>query len=377
MKKYLTKICIALIIVLIASSLCALPATYAEQPRSQDQALAFIENVLPVDLSKYNITLTSHSTLDGVPIAGAIEQANTRVIDTVQYTLRSEQSTVDVMCNIEKNVMVFCQVYEKKGQLISDKQYTNLLDAVKSFLGKYQNYTNKDSTNLIAMLDNVDITKNSTTIVGNTKLTISNSVWAGTEITFFNWAYTVNGADYTSLQISFQKNGIIDTLLDNRAIYTIGDTSINISKEQAIDIALKNLSSYSYEMPDQFIVTDFNVTEDKIAANLVTSPINYELRPYWDIRMPLNQTYPGNVQGITVFIWANSGEIISYSNIAFGGIEYPDDGSDVESTPSTEVDASQPESNSSTPDSVLVVGLAVAVIGLATASVVILKKRKK
>jgi hypothetical protein len=36
--------------------------------------------------------------------------------------------------------------------------------------------------------------------------------------------------------------------------------------------------------------------------------------------MPLNQTYPGSVQGITVFIWANTGEIISYSNIAFGGV---------------------------------------------------------
>lgn len=377
MKKYLTKLGITLIIVLTASSLCALPNTYAEQPEAQDQTLAFIENVLPVDLSKYNVILTNNSTLDGLPLAGAIEQANPRVIDTVQYTLSSEQSTVDVMCNIEKNVMVFCQVYEKKGQLIRDKQYTNMLDAVKSFLGKYQNYTKIDSTALIAMLDNVDITKNSTTTVDDAKLTISNSVWAGKEITFFNWAHTINGADYTSLQISFQKNGVIDTLLDNRAIYTIGDTAINVSKEQAIEIALKNLSSYSYKMSDQVIVSDFNVTEDNIVASLVTTPIDYELRPYWDIRMPLNQTYPGSVQGITAFLWANSGEIISYSNIAYGGANYPEGTSEAESTTSTtEDDTSLSANNTSSPDIIPVVGLAVTVIGLATA-VIIVKKKKK
>jgi hypothetical protein len=376
MKKNLTKSCIILIIMLNASSLCVLSDTYAEQLTAQDQALSFMENVLPVDLSKYNITLTNHSTLDGVPMEGTLDQANTRVIDTVQYTLSSEQSTVEVMCIIEKNVMVFCQVYEKNGSIISDKEYTNLRDVVKSFLEKHQNYTKIDSTNLIATLDTVDITENSTTTTGDIKLTISNSVWAGDEITFFNWAYTVNGADYTSLQISFQKNGIIDTLLDNRAIYTIGDTSINVSKEQAIDIALKNLSSYSYKMPDQSMVSDFNVTEDNIVASLVTTPVDYELRPYWDIRMPLNQSYPGSVQGITAFLWANSGEIISYSNIAFGGVTYPDDSSDVESTPSTEDDTSLSANNTSLPDMIPAVGLAVAVIGLATAAILI-KKRKK
>lgn len=369
MKKYLTKTYTLLLIALFTVSLGALPATYAEQTTAKDQALTFIENALPVDLSKYTVNLTSHSTLAGVPIAGAIEQNSTRVIDMVQYTLHSNQSTIDVICNIEKNAMVFCQVYEKEGEIINDKQHTNPRDAVASFLEGYQTYTKIDSTNLIGMLDNVDTTKNSTTTIGNTKLTVSNAVWAGEEITFFNWANTINGADYTSLQISLKKNGVIDTLLDNRAIYTIGDTSINISKEQAIDIALKNLHSYSYNMSDQYIVSDFNVTEGMITAKLATSPVNYTLRPYWDIRMPLNQTYPGNVQGITVFIWANTGEIISYSNIAFGSVDT--ETSNHEATLSPEV------ANLASLDTSLVIAIALAAIVLAAASLVIMKKRKK
>ena len=206
------------------------------------------------------------------------------------------------------------------GPVISDRQYANLLDAVKSFLEKYQTYSKIDSTNLTSMLDNVDLTKNVTSIVGDTKLIITNNIFGGEEITYLKWANTVNGADYTLLQLGFLKNGSFEVFMDERAVYTIVDTSVNVSREQAIEIALKNLSSYSYLMPDQSIVSDFNVTEDKITAELSISRANYELRPYWDIRMPLNQTYPGSVQGITVFIWANTGEIISYGNIAFGGM---------------------------------------------------------
>ncbi len=287
-------------------------------PTAQEQALSFIENALPLDLSKYNITFTSYSTLDGTQ-------------ENLKYILSSEDNTVNVICKVEKNVLTYCHIYPMNGPVISDRQYANLLDAVKSFLEKYQTYSKIDSTNLTALLDNVDLTQNTTTIVGDTKLTVTNNIFGGEEKTHFKWAYTVNGADYTLLQVGFLKDGSFESFSDNRAVYTIVDTSVNISREQAIEIALGNLSSYSYEMPDHSFVRDFNVTTAKIMAELAISRANYELRPYWDIRMPLNQTYPGSVQGITVFIWANTGDIISYGNIAFGGINY-NDNSDPAST---------------------------------------------
>ena len=283
-------------------------------PTAQQQALAFIENVLPVDLSKYNLTFNKSTTLDGV------------VVD-LRYSLDSNGNTVDVLCRVEKNVLTNCHIYPINGSVISDRHYISLFDAVKSFLEKYQTYSKIDSTNLIAMLDNIDLTKNTTTIIGDTKLTISNNIFGGEEKTYLKWANTINGADYTLLQLLFLKDGNFESFMDERAVYTIVDTSVSISREQAIEIALGNLSSYSYEMPDHSFVSDFNVTKDRISAELVISRANYELRPYWDIRMPLNQTYPGSVHGITVFIWANTGDIISYGNIAFGGIEYNDNSS--------------------------------------------------
>ena len=379
MKKQLAKICIPIVIVLFTSSLCILPTTYADQSTVQEQVLAFIENALPVDLSKYNITFISYSILDGSTVAGATSLSNSRVIETVKYTLSSEESTVDVICKVENNVVKSCHIYAMTGSIISDKRYTNPLDAVKSFITNYQTYSKLDSTNLMAMLDDVDITENTTTTIDNIKLTITNNRFSEEELTRFEWTYTVDGADYTTLQVGFQKNGIFDSFRDTRAVYTIGDTSINISKEQAIDIALKNLSTYSYLMPDQSIVSDFNVTKDYIKAEIITTFVDSELRPYWDIRMPLNQTYPGSVHGITVFIWANTGDIISYGNIAYGGADYIDS-SNIEATPSPEA-ANSPspsaESNSSPIDTSFAIAIAVVAIGLTTASVVIIKKKKK
>lgn len=72
-----------LVIVLIAT-LGAFTATYATQLAVKDQAKAFMENVPPVDLSKYTITLTSH--------------ARDEITNYVQYAFASNESTLEVIC---------------------------------------------------------------------------------------------------------------------------------------------------------------------------------------------------------------------------------------------------------------------------------------
>jgi hypothetical protein len=175
------------------------------------------------------------------------------------------------------------------------------------------------------------------------------------------WAYVVNGADYNLFDVAFDKEGNFITMGDSREVFTIGDTSVNISLEQAIAIALENLQFYSYEMSDGSVVKDFKVSKDGVIAKLVTYSGSYELRPYWDIRMFLDEVATGNVFGITVFIWANTGEIISYSNMADGGVSGTDN-----TTAST--------SNSNR----LIAGVSiVAIIAVATTGILMVKKKQK
>jgi hypothetical protein len=264
----------------------------------------------------------------------------------------------------------------KKGQVISDREYSDLRDAAKNFLKKYQTYTKIDSAIMMDMLDNVDLTKNSTGKTGNTKLTTRYNDKTG--ITSFNWYHSVNGADYTSLQVGFKKNGILDSLYDNRAVYSIGDTSVNIPSEQAINIAMEYLQTHTYAMPNNVKINDFNITENLTTAKLEAYPINStELRPYWNVKLYLNKTYPGNVQGFSSYIWGNSGELFSCTNIAHGGVEHIRN-SNIESTTSSLDSNPQSESSlQSLTDILFAAGSIVGTIGLAIGSLVIVNKRKK
>ena len=140
---------------------------------------------------------------------------------------------------------------------------------------------------------------------------------------------------------------------------------------------MKAAESYSYEMPGDYWVSGFNVTEEYISAKLDTTPENYVLRPYWDIRMPLNQTYPGSVQGLTVFLWANTGEVISVGNMAYGGIQYPEESNTETTTQATGTTASA-LANTSISNVIVPIGITTLAIAIVAVSALItVKKRKK
>ncbi|MCW4004128.1 MAG: hypothetical protein NWE95_09490 [Candidatus Bathyarchaeota archaeon] len=387
MKKqnYLTKIFAPLLVVLIATSffgafsalvagqknaaqdntLTPIPARPSTQPldagqtaAAQDKAMNFIENVLSVDLSKYTIELKISSIMDGVPLAN-----DNRKITDLMYALtplegNGDEDVIEVIFIFEKDVLTTYFTSLLPSKVITNTQYANRNDAVKGFLEKYQTYTNIDSTNLIAMLGDVDLTKNSIITKGNTKLEVS-----GTDL---KQTYTVNGVDYTKLEIGVI-GGFVRSVYDTRGLYTIGDTSVNISMEQAVDIAIKNLASYSYEMPDGSIVQNFKVNKDATMAKLAVVPVDYVLRPYWDVRMYLDEVYPGNVFAITAFIWANTGEIISYSNMATGGTYAIDD-----------INVSGAESQSSSPDNMISIVVAVVAVTVGALAIgLVVKKRHR
>ncbi|MDR2720278.1 MAG: hypothetical protein LBC03_05705 [Nitrososphaerota archaeon] len=366
MKKQLIKTFTPLLIILIATSLMVFPTNVSGQNSIQNETMDFMKNVITVDVSKYAITIARDFTLDDPLLSAA-----NRKISHIDYALNSENSNTEIQFTIERGAITACDISPPSTQIISSsKQPNNQLDAVKGFLERYQTYTKNNLSNLIAMLKDIDTSKDSTIITGNTKLTIQNSYSWETDQTLFSWSQVINGAEYPAISLVFSKEGNFIMMRDAQAIYTIGDTSVNISKEQAIDIALENLQFYSYEMPDGSVVKDFKLSRAGVAAELevgVVDYVDYELRPYWKIEMYLDEVAPGNVHGIQVFVWANTGKVISYSNIAFGGTVYTDDTNLVDTTTT-----STPNSN------MLIVGVAiVTAIAVAATGIIAIKKRSK
>ena len=330
MEKRLTKLFITMFVLLIVTSLQVFPHTIRANQTSQDKAMDFMENVLPINTSKYTITLRIDTAAKGRSLF------NYNISD-LQYELSRGSSRVYVDFRIENDIISCCTIYPREGPVITNKQYSNLHDAVADFLKTYQTYSKIDSNKLLSMLDDVNITEDSTITIENTKLTITTTLYPslGRNVITFKWVQVINGVEYPSLELTFDKDKCLFLqIADDRVLYTISDTAINISKEQAIDIALENLAQYSYEMSDGSIVSDLKASKDNAVAKLTVSRSNYEFRPLWDVRIFLDEEYPGNVFCIATFIWVNNGEIISYGPSGpFGGSDY-----EGYKTPSTSLD---------------------------------------
>jgi len=269
LKKFAMMIILLMVIVF---PILQVSRAYSVESTAREKALSFIENVLPIDISQYNVTFTKYS---------------------------------------ETELPAFLP-----GGAASE---------LVTFLDKYQTHTGQDLEAIKNTLTDADPTKNMTVTAGDIKLTISNGGIWGIKETSFDWKHVYNGCEYPSIYLGFS-NGVFSTINDGGIIYTIGDTTVNVSQEQAINIAMNHIQNYSYTMPGGVEISDFNVTEERTEAWLVPSPREpYVLYPLWEVMLYLNQTYPGSVYALLVTVWADTGKVSSCNNQAAGGIipEFP------------------------------------------------------
>lgn len=357
------------------STIIALSSVSIAQPlvsSAQDKALAFIENVLPIDCSQYNITLRNYGKL---PNSGSVEQ------ESITFMLEAKDSTMDVICTIHEGVLTSCSMYVLTGSVVTDCTYSNQVDAARGFLEKYQAYSTMDSTELINTLSNVDTTKNTTITSDSLKLSInktdaSNTVFA--DKIHFRWTRVYDKCEYPEFYLSFQ-NGLLHTMIDQRKIYTIGDNAVNISRDQAVEIALKAVESYSYRMSADWVISDFDVVEDK--ADAVLLPQTKEgnvLYPAWTVTLPLNGTWPGSVTDLLVTIWAGTGEVDSVYHRAHGGSAFLSD-NDSGSELITTTPSPQSSTINETPpnhDAVALITVVILAIAIVTITLTV-KKRSR
>lgn len=109
--------------------------------------MKFIENVLPIDTAKYNITLEKPTP--------SLDQ---NVTYMERYSLASKNGSLEVDCTYTNNILQFCLLYVKNGSIILKDNYINTSDALVDFLLKYQNYTNIDSSQLLKTVSELNST---------------------------------------------------------------------------------------------------------------------------------------------------------------------------------------------------------------------------
>ena len=204
------KLGLPLILIVVSAALFAyLPAAYLTESSDSDEVLLFLEEVVRIDVSKYDATMLGTSVtypdwLDGLPQV------------TGKYTLESETSKLDVLFKFRNGTLSWCLMRVMEGSPhYLDVPSGNIRDVVDDFLQRYQGYSGDSELEAMRnLLDGVEVTDNSTKTVGNLKLTVSVTSFSS----YFDWRYTFEGTDCGGVDVSFH-DGHFYAFGDDRSYY--------------------------------------------------------------------------------------------------------------------------------------------------------------
>jgi len=237
MKKHLMLSTILFILLLISClySIMTSPV-YAAEESVQEKGVAISNDVIGLNLTKYAIQPTEYPQdlyLDALP------QEN------IGYTLETDQSKLDLYYTFVNGKLRKIHVLDNQGSPYMRKsKASDLVEMANDFLSSYKEYSkNAFYEEIGSMLATVDKNENVTTTSVNTKLAVTALENSAT----FKWIYTVNGIEAPEKCVTLHyENGFLKYFIDNWDLYEIGSTAVNISEEQAIEIAMAEASNFSW-----------------------------------------------------------------------------------------------------------------------------------
>jgi DNA-binding transcriptional ArsR family regulator len=270
---------------------------------STSKVRAFLTDVVHLDMTKYVSNLEGNTVEYRSDLGGIIEEI-------LKYSLKYESSKLDVTFRFRDTTLssYYLQVIEGTPYY-SQLQPNNILDSAKELLERYQNYSGASHLAVMRnMLETVNELGSFETTSGNVKLIISNEA-NDVKIQF---VYTADNVDFQakSVELIFDNYGFLKSLSDDWTLYTAGSTEVNISKEEAINIAVEYAKNYSWTVNGE-VINNFTLVEESASAELY--PHSREeplvLIPYWYVKIPLDRTYPDRVDRLAVGLWADTGEV--------------------------------------------------------------------
>lgn len=267
-----------------------------------NRALEFIKDVAQVDLTRYQTTLISYTIEYRDDLGGILEE-------TQKYALVSSESKIDIVLRFRDNHFSRYQLYIDEGTPIyTQPQPTQVIAATKSVLERYKEYSNdtylEDMSRLMAA---VDESEDSGVTFNQTKLVASNNVGNKEAMLL----YTESGVDFSakSLRTVFTNN-LLTELTDGWFLLTVGSTQVNISQEQAVQIAKDYVKGFDGKAIG-IELSNVTVLETPVSVQFVPHPRDQflSLIPYWYIILQLDTAYPNEINRISIGVWADTGEV--------------------------------------------------------------------
>jgi len=310
------------LVVFLALLVLQVTMVYSAEWSAPNEALAFLEEVVNLEMNNYNAVLDIYDVRYPPHLHGLAQE-------NVVYILESNESKIQAAFAFVNKTFYHCALFMLEGEPIySQSQSKNVLDVADGVLQRFQTYSKasgmadmRDFEGMKNILNTVNKTENMETRSGNMKLEV---ITGESDFTAFKWMFTKNDVDFPGITMEFQK-GTFCGLGDNWRIYKVGSTDVKVSREEAVQIAMDYVEDFSWKASADngttIEVTDFEVVEEPLPVELVTTrgrePLT--LHPCWQIELYLDDVYPGLVNRISLAIWADTGEVNSCVPLSFGG----------------------------------------------------------
>jgi hypothetical protein len=281
------------------------PQTFEEQQLFWD----FLNQVAGLDTSNYDVT-------------------RFRIIqDEVRFSQKIQTSISAALSNSQANLSIAMVLIEGKVRfynlnLISGALEGKTLDisdslaACRNAITQYRTNFNADYCTEFSQLIPITVTAQTDKLSidnENSLLTVecSKEVTNQVRYTELCWYQKIGGLPIPmlSIQTTFAKTGLLTSFADNIGVYKVATTDIAITEADAIDVSLPIIEAYAN--------ANGRIIESIEAKLTYVSDYNgyrgdsFLVYPQWTITVKLDNSYKDGVDGYSVMIWGDSGEVHS------------------------------------------------------------------
>jgi len=281
----------------------------------KEVSLRFLEEVVDIRLDAYDLTEYRCVTPDSL----AQEVLHPGHVGTrVDLTLSSGSDELQVnLWFMDGELYLFDLDGTPKTNTLKT---ANLLDCATTILERYKVQFNATHCSQLAPMLAEIISLDREQTLENDEAQLEFQLTSKDRLRF-KWTPKVDGIKVqTSFSISIDKNGVLTDLGDWLRIINIGTSEVNISEEQAVNIALDLAQKRADEVGTE-------IDRYETLLMLENDPLTgrgdcFTLYPAWTVMFYYDDnTRPANIYGCYVGIWADTGEVFTINDQARYGIE--------------------------------------------------------
>ena len=292
----------SMFLVFAALTVLLFPTTSSQEVPDSDKVLDFLEEVVTIDVSRYNVTF--------VPAESSL--------DSSYFKFESSGSSFDVMYDFQNDELNYVALEKVTGTpLYTEPLPNSILETADQFLQRYQSFTGEDFQQKRDLLANItgleDTTITQENLIFNFQYGQASQLHTDNSTTF-EWVNLINGAPFTTIYISFQDGHFVH-LYDSQQVFKIGSTEVNVSREEAIAIAKETAENWNETIKvenETLLVSNLTILDEPVDASLYfRSKEAYTLYPCWDVTVHAEKIHPDIDLSFRAQIWADTGETIT------------------------------------------------------------------